>query len=217
MAWPEALDSYTRAGRWRSAHGGGHWGSSVSDIWGDSEKVVPPARTTKTYSPLDHVYCRAIPVVGVLSVRVKYGTYEGTQDWYVVEGDGPTLLGHDWLQSIKLDWKSLGVVYVGENRPLTLTGVLQEHQEVFRNELGLMTQFEAKLTIKKDRKPVFVCPWLVPYTLWEPLEQALDRMEDSGVIEKVNHSEWAAPIVVVPKSDGTVRICGDYKVTVNSP
>ena len=35
------------------------------------------------------------------------------------------------------------------------------------------------------------------------------------MIEPVNHSEWAAPIVPVPKADGTVRICGDYKVTIN--
>lgn len=26
---------------------------------------------------------------------------------------------------------------------------------------------------------------------------------------------WAAPIVLVPKGDGTIRICGEYKVTVN--
>ena len=32
---------------------------------------------------------------------------------------------------------------------------------------------------------------------------------------KVNYSDWAAPIITVPKPDGSVRICGDYKVTIN--
>ena len=40
-------------------------------------------------------------------------------------------------------------------------------------------------------------------------------MEEQGIIEKVSHSDWAAPIVPVPKKDGCFRICGDYKVTVN--
>ena len=40
-------------------------------------------------------------------------------------------------------------------------------------------------------------------------------MEKQGIIEKVDHSDWAAPIVAVPKKDGRFRICGDYKVTVN--
>ena len=31
----------------------------------------------------------------------------------------------------------------------------------------------------------------------------------------MSHSDWATPIVTVPKKDGSYRICGDYKVTVN--
>ena len=32
---------------------------------------------------------------------------------------------------------------------------------------------------------------------------------------KVKHSKWAAPIVSVPKKDGKVWMCRDYKVMVN--
>ena len=39
--------------------------------------------------------------------------------------------------------------------------------------------------------------------------------EREGIIEKIEHSEWAAPIVPVPKGDGEICICGYYKVTIN--
>jgi len=72
-----------------------------------------PEVRLKTYTS------ESIPVVGVLRVQVKYQTYMGYHDLYVVGGNGPTLLGRDWLQFVRLDCHSLGVAYVGE-RSLTL-------------------------------------------------------------------------------------------------
>ena len=56
---------------------------------------------------------------------MKYQTYMGHHDLYVVGGNGPTLLGRDWLQFVRLDWHSLGVAYVG-GRSLTLNDVIEE-------------------------------------------------------------------------------------------
>ena len=36
-----------------------------------------------------------------------------------------------------------------------------------------------------------------------------------AAIERVKYSNLATPIVPVPKPDGTVRVCGNFKVTVN--
>ncbi|XP_062566348.1 uncharacterized protein K02A2.6-like [Saccostrea cucullata] len=55
----------------------------------------------------------------------------------------------------------------------------------------------------------------VHYALKEKVEAELKKLEERGVIYPVKTSEWAAPIVVVPKPDKSVRLCGDYKVTVN--
>ena len=48
------------------------------------------------------------------------------------------------------------------------------------------------------------------------IEEELTRFEKLGVLEKVRYSKWAAPIVPVVKPDESIRIYGDYKVTINS-
>ncbi len=55
----------------------------------------------------------------------------------------------------------------------------------------------------------------MPYALKERVGTELDRLQASGVIEPVTFSRWAAPIVPVVKSSGEIRICGDFKTTVN--
>lgn len=41
--------------------------------------------------------------------------------------------------------------------------------------------------------------------LGQAIGEGLDQLEADGILEKINHSNWAAPIVAVPKKDG---ICG---------
>ena len=78
--------------------------------------------------------------------------------------------------------------------------LLDQYSEVFSDELGLLKSTQAHL--KVHSKPKFCNPHQVPFSLKEPLEKELARLECLGILQKVMHSEWAAPVVVVPKGDG---------------
>ncbi|XP_015523816.2 uncharacterized protein K02A2.6-like [Neodiprion lecontei] len=49
----------------------------------------------------------------------------------------------------------------------------------------------------------------------ELFKNELDRLEAAGHIEKVQDSEWETPIVPVRKDREEIRLCGNFKLTVN--
>ena len=131
---------------------------------------------------------------------------------FVVRGDGPSLLGRDWLMQLRLDWKQVHVVRSNSSQ---LDATLKRHSEVFKDELGTIRGIKAKIQIQADAQPRYYRPRVVPYALRGKVAFALERLEEEGIIEPVQHSNWAAPIVPVVKRDGSIRACGDYKLTVN--
>ena len=55
----------------------------------------------------------------------------------------------------------------------------------------------------------------MPYYLKVKVGQELQQLEKQGIIMPVKFSDWAAPVVPVLKANGSIRLCGNYKVTVN--
>ena len=83
-------------------------------------------------------------------------------------------------------------------------------------KLNQINNFTADVKLEKGSEPIFRKARPVPYSLLQKVESELDRLEKNGVIKKVKTSKWASPIVVALKTDGNIRICGDYKSTVNT-
>ena len=138
-------------------------------------------------------------VVGTLVVKVCYlsqGPFD--LELVVVSGDGPCFMGRDWLHVIRLDWSSFAVLSQGGSTR-AVQAVLDKYQDVFTGRLGTIYPFKATLFVVKDAKPRFHRVRPVPFALKSRIEEALDQLEAEGVLEKVTHSDWAAPIVNVPK------------------
>ena len=114
----------------------------------------------------------------------------------------------DWLTNIRLDWGNIC------NANLTwLQKVLDKHKTVFQDGLGLITNTTSKIHVYETAQPRFWRPRIVPYSLRGKVNAEIDRLAKSGIIELVKFSGLAAPIVPVVKTDGSIHICGDYKVT----
>ena len=92
---------------------------------------------------------------------------------------------------------------------------LQPYGELFRKGLGTLQGAKVKLIVYDGVSPTFFKPRPIPFALREKVETGLERLQGQGVIRPVTFSDWATPIVPVLKSSGEIRICGDYKLTVN--
>lgn len=112
-----------------------------------------------------------------------------------------------------MDWHNINKVTAVAQT--TLTTILQKHESVFKDELGLVKGALAKIQLRPEVVPKFCKAQPILYALRDRVKKELDRMQQAGIIEPAQTAEWAAPIVPVVKSDGSIQICGDYKITVN--
>ena len=51
-----------------------------------------------------------LSVLGQLDVTVRYGNKVQKLIITVVDGDGPSLLGRDWLKQLRLNWTQISTV-----------------------------------------------------------------------------------------------------------
>ena len=157
-------------------------------------------------------FSSALEVLGSANAKVKYQTQTVTLPIFVIKGKSVSLYGRNWLKRIKLDWQIIKSLRI--NSPLD--EVIEKHSHLFRSELGKLKGMKAKICVPSNAQPRYFKPRPVPYSLRDRVDQELECLHKAGVISPVQFSDWATPIVPVVKSDGSIRICGDYKVTVNA-
>ena len=132
----------------------------------------------------------------------------------------PNVLGRDILGKLQLNWKYIFNSFVASevnstSDNVTLNKIISEYKVVFSDELGTLKDFQADIPIDPQVIPKYFCARPVPYSLKEKIKHELERLVKLGIYRPVASSEWAAPIVSAFKGNGSIRICGDYKETVN--
>ena len=98
---------------------------------------------------------------------------------------------------------------------MKLEALLDKYADIFGEDRGKLRTGKGHLQLRDDAVPKFCKARPLPYALRSKVAEELSRLESDGVISPVSWSDWATPIVPIVKKDGSVRVCGDFKVTVN--
>ena len=91
----------------------------------------------------------------------------------------------------------------------TLAKLLWKHRKTFEKKPGLVRDFQYSLKIE-DETPFFVKPYPIPLKYQEKVSEEIQIMLKNGIIRK-SKSNFINPVVIVAKSDGSIRLCLDAR------
>ena len=100
--------------------------------------------------------------------------------------------------------------HLSEQQRLDLSQLLSEFRGLFNDRPGRTTLASHHIELKPGSRPVRQSPYRVNPEKADLIREELDKMKDMGVIED-SYSPWASPVVLIPKPDGSVRFCIDYR------
>lgn len=169
-------------------------------------------------------------ILGIFNVEVKKPNDDTVHSLNVVvvkstnKKNFVPLLGRNWLDVLYPGWRDRFVNSISSSddrclereRKVLLSQIRSKYSEIITKNLEEpIDGFTAEVYLRDESRPVFYRANEVPYALKDKVSEELDRLVRENIIQPVKRSEWASPIVVVPKADGSIRLCVDCKVTIN--
>lgn len=189
-------------------------GAALSSMsYEDFKKIQPRQKIFKTDVSMRTYTGEIIKPIGVAYVTCKYKNQTFKGNLYIINQNVDPIFGRTWIRSIKLDLAEINIIK--ENKLPQLEELLEEFACVFDGTLGCIPDHRGHIALKDDTTPIFVKPRRIPYALKDKVDEEIERLSQLGVITKVDNSEWGTPVVPIVKPNGSIRLCADYKVTLN--
>ena len=147
-------------------------GATVSLISEQTYQTMFPDTLQETKTTFKTYSRDPLRVVGQRDVRVVIAGQTAKLPLTAVAGNGPILLGRNWLQIIRFDLQRIYHV-----KQCKLSGVLDWYQTLFQPGLGMLEGYEAKIVIIPEARPRFCRARSVPYAMQAQVEKELNRLQ----------------------------------------
>lgn len=125
---------------------------------------------------------------------------------YIIKEEGPPIIGRDWLEEFNIFSSQLNI------NSITCDMVMDKFPNVFKRELECYKHKYFELYLKEDAIPTCCKPWVIPFASKKRVSNEIERLIKEDILVPVETSDWATPVVPVVKSDGGIRLCGDYTI-----
>jgi hypothetical protein len=168
-------------------------------------KLADRCHLVKTTRSIIGVSGHKLPVLGKLSLPVHVEDKRCSLEFLITK-KGPSVLGLDGLRRLNI---AISLTCSNLHLPLEVENLIVQCSQ---SRGGIKIE---PVHLEVVGEPVFLKARTMAYGLMDVVKKTLDDLVTDGILEPVNCSAWATPIVIALKSNGQPRICGDYKVTIN--
>lgn len=149
-----------------------------------------------------------IPVLGKFDAPVQFAQRRSTCTFHVVR-TGVAVMGLNAFCAldIQLNFAPPTGGQVATVSARNLPEITQDFPHLFSEGLGHAKGFVHKVKTKDSVAPFQQKLPRLPFAVREKVSEELVKLEHSGVIERIDASEWVSPIVVARKKNGQIRLC----------
>lgn len=179
-------------------------------------------------------------IIGIFYLPIQIGHSLIEHKFHVIDNNSyMNILGIDWMRiaeaTVNLSINSTGISLKGKPinfiiEPMkrlsvscldtfnfksdfesnTLNKLLMEYETVWKNPIFGNCKICSHKIKTINNKPIAAKPRKISLLNQKFVEEHVRDLLEQKVIRK-SYSEWASPIVLVPKADGTIRMCIDYR------
>ena len=160
--------------------------------------------------------------VGVVELTATYQKVSNRVQLYIVKQGKGAIIGREWIRFLNININEIINSRINHTLndvntvEISVSDILEKYKDVFDEKVGEVPNYVTTLRLKENARPIYLKPRPVPHIFKAEVDLELDRLEKENIIEKADYTNWGTPLVIVPKSDGRIRLCADYKATVNN-